>query len=449
MPFEDNPLLGAAGALAPLLVALAIWLILRRRKKNFQALLTWLSCLYGLALSVYLFVSYSLHGSNIILWPLSLLFNVAVAMIGVLLAARLFPQHIFTPGAAKTVPDYSSPALLREAVTNILDSDKFLTALRSTLPKGEEDKRHGLDFIPYILSSIDERRERALKSARYFLLATAASALIFSGVVMYFGYILVNEASAGSAKHLSDIKSAMDSTSSALNTLLPSYYNNPVFKRDVAPRLETLERTDAGPRNQETRGKVAAVIAEARRTGDFASLSSALTAARAEVAEESPQDKTYRDALTLARDSLSAFVNAQAVAVPELSSRIEELRRLLPKAEEALGKPENRIPEIIKRLALGIVIATFFLALLRYMGGLYRIRYQQVVAAEHDDFMVRRFYIAFKGSAPSDEQRKTILSTFMTAASVSAGADGKDSPGDGGKEYEILKELLGALSKKL
>lgn len=99
-------------------------------------------------------------------------------------------------------------------------------------------------------------------------------------------------------------------------------------------------------------------------------------------------------------------MSSQSVAVPELNSRIQELRALVPKAEEALNKPENRLPEIIKRLALGIVIATFFLALLRYMGTLYRTRYQQVLAAENDDFMIRRFYVAFKSSEASTSSER-------------------------------------------
>ena len=82
------------------------------------------------------------------------------------------------------------------------------------------------------------------------------------------------------------------------------------------------------------------------------------------------------------------------------------------------------------------------------MGTLYRTRYQQVLAAENDDFMVRRFYIAFKSSEANDEQRKAVLSSFMIAQN-SAIAEVKES-GDGTKEqYEVLKELLGALSKKL
>lgn len=449
MIFNESLPLAVLGGLLFVVITFGIWLTLRKRKKKFPALIAGLTCLYGLTSSIYLFASYASYRSNILLWPLSIFSGVMAGIIGLLLTIRLYPQYIFPPDVAKTIPDYSSPVLLRQTVKKILDSEMFLTALRSTLPKGEDDKRYGLDFIPFILHSIDDRRKRALKSAHIFLAATIISALIFSSMVIYFGIALVNEASAGSAKNLYDLKNAMESTSSALNTYLPSYYNNLKFKQDVEPKLDNLMYLDPGPRNQDTKNKISMIIGEARRTGNFALMNSALSSAQPEISEESSEGKDYKEATTKALDSLSAFMNAQEVAVPELANRIKELKDLIPKAEGELNKPENRIPEIIKRLALGIVIATFFLALLRYMGRLYQIRYQQVMAAEHDDFMVRRFYIAFKGSTPSDEQRKTILSNFMTAPSASMSTDGKDSSGDTDKEYEILKELLAALSKKL
>jgi hypothetical protein len=367
----------------------------------------------------------------------------------VLLVARFFPEQVLTALTRGRIVDYASPAVLEDSVSKILDSDNFLTALRTALPKGKEDERFGFDFIPFMLSSIDERRRRAAKSAKWFLVATVCAALIFSVVVMYFGYILVNEASAGTAKTLADIRTSMESTAEALHAVVPSYFNNPVFQQSVAPKLERLEHLDAGEKNRQVREKIAGVMSEVRRTGNFIALDEALSQMAAQANRDGAQEKSYSEALDEAKGSLTEFLNAQNVAVPELNSRVEELKVLIPKAEDSLGKPENRVPEIIKRLALGVVIATFFLALLRYLGTLYRTRYQQVVAAENDDFMVRRFYVAFKSSTPSDEQRKAVLSSFMTVP-TSNSIDGKDGGGDGAKqEYEILKELLGALSKKL
>jgi hypothetical protein len=60
---------------------------------------------------------------------------------------------------------------------------------------------------------------------------------------------------------------------------------------------------------------------------------------------------------------------------------------------------------------------------------------------------VRRFYVAFKGSA-NDEQRRTVLASFM--AGSNGESEAKESPDDTMKQgVEVIKELVQALSKKL
>jgi hypothetical protein len=94
------------------------------------------------------------------------------------------------------------------------------------------------------------------------------------------------------------------------------------------------------------------------------------------------------------------------------------------------------------------VISTFFLAFLRYLGNLYRVRYLQVTDAERDDFAVRKFYVAMRNSSLYDENRKAVLAAFMAAATNDI--KGADHTEDSTKqEFEIIKELMKALSKKL
>jgi hypothetical protein len=368
--------------------------------------------------------------------PLYLISDVTGVLLGVILLRR------FRFGSEEVIPGYT----LRESVATILDSDNFLTALRSTLPKGVDDEEFGLDHIPFMLNSIDERRKRAIKSARFFLIATVSSAMVFSIIVMYFGYILVNESSAGAAKSLSEIKSSLESISTSLNRLVPSYYGTSDFQKNVAPALTRLEQVPSDDKNVTQQKEALAAIAEARITGDFISLENTLSTIKV---ADGIQTTEFMKALAEAQVALQKFSSELRIVVPELSTRLQDLRTLVPKAEDVLNKPENRVPEILKRFALGLVIATFFLALLRYMGGLYRTRYLQVLAAENDDFAIRRFYVAFKSSTPNDEQRKAVLSGFMSVP-LKNDKERPTSAEDGTKEqYEILKDVLAALSKKL
>jgi len=168
---------------------LIAWLVRRRRQpKSFTTLILRLTLIAGTAAGLVAVLS----GMRIyypLVWPISLFSAIVSSIIALLVTFRLFGLYLFR---SDQMLDYSQSEALRGAVSTILDSERFLTALRTTLPQGKEDKEFGLDYIPYMLSSVDERRKGATKSARLFLLATVVTALVFSAVVMYFGYIGVS-----------------------------------------------------------------------------------------------------------------------------------------------------------------------------------------------------------------------------------------------------------------
>jgi hypothetical protein len=151
----------------PLLILALVWLILRRKNKQFVALVVFLVGLHYIT-SIIQMVASEFGRSNAFGYPMDLFRLSITVIIGVLIAFRFFSLHILSGYNSGKIPDYSMPAVLRESVGKILDSEHFLTALRSTLPKGEGDERFGFDYIPFLLSSIDDRRKRAVKSARFF-----------------------------------------------------------------------------------------------------------------------------------------------------------------------------------------------------------------------------------------------------------------------------------------
>lgn len=430
-----------------LLLLLIVASILYKKGKKFVAIIIFL---FSLLLALLLVVDFLRFLPDFVRIFFSMIFDSIPVIIAILITFRFFSSYLFKGLFVDDIPDYSVPTVLRDSISKILDSEYFLTILRSSLPKGKDDILYGFDHIPFMLNSIDERRKRALKSARLFLIATVCATLIFSGVVMYFGYILVNEASAGTAKRIADIQIEMGGVSETLGLLLPNYYKNPRFQQEIVPKLDKLSELEAGEKNKQSKDKVQLSINQAKSTGDFSTMNKALSQISSEISKDGISEQMYSKALVDVVNSISKFESAQSLALPELNRRVEDLKNLIPKAQDSLNNPENHIPEILKRLALGIVIATFFLALLRYLGNLYRTRYQQVLAAEYDDFLIRRFYVAFKCSGSSEEQRKAVLASFISAQNFTSASENKESSTDGTKqEYEILKELLGALSKKI
>lgn len=389
--------------------------------------------------------SYSLYwySSSGVLYVLSAL---ASTLLTIFLAFRIFGSYLVV--SQNRGPEYLNSAALQTAVTGILDSEMFLTTLRSTLPQGKDDPQYGLDYVPYMLHSIDERRKRAEISSRGFLLATGIAASLFAVVVMYFGYILVNEAAAGSAKSLADLSRATQEVNQSLSS-----YNAEIWRayQLIFPVLQKLDSMDAGMKNKDVKDRLHEALDLKKPRRDLFALRNTIAQLLADVSKDGVAEHAFATALEEAAKQLDKYIfDVQNSPLSyNLWNAMSEVRPLTTKAEDALSKPENRTPEIIKRLALGVVISTFFLALLRSLLSLYKTRQLQVVEAERDDFAVRRFYVVFKSSQASDEQRKAVLESFMRLASANGSQPKEPTDEDAKQALDLMKEVVQAATKKL
>lgn len=449
--FKLNELIAALGLLLMALISLVLWLVMRRRRRQRAALLSkllffYLLCSLGMELAAWSASTKFGSISTMLVWPVGLVQTVIGLVFAIVIILKYFPNEMVPRDA---IVDYSSPDVLKNAVSTIFDSQLFLTTLRGTLPQGKDDQKFGLDYIPFMLQSIDERRERAAKSAQLFFWATIFTAVVFSSVVGYFGYILVNESAAGSAKYLFEIRQNTQKLADTL-PLLAQSYSNPAFLDNVQPSLTVLAHASPGAGNSALAQKVAEAIAESSRTGDLSPLQGVLANASLNVSGGGKEESQYAAVLNDANNRLQRFLGQQSTAMIQLRDRLADLTPLIANADKAISTPEYRTSELIKRLGLGIVVSTFFLALLRYVGNLYRTRYQQVIDAERDDFMVRRFYVALKNSDRTIDQRTAVLNSFMAGPSTAV-VNG-DVPGadDSSKQaLDLMKELVAALSKKI
>jgi hypothetical protein len=368
----------------------------------------------------------------------------------ILVIAIVIYKRFITKGDP-AIPDSSVPSL-KEYVTRILNSENFLTALRTSLPKGEEDKRYGLDFVPYLLESIEKRRIEAKKSAQKFLAATIAAAAATCIVVLYFGHIIVNDYSAGLPKLLNETRVNLNEINRMMQKAVPALSEQENFSREVMPSLENLTvNRSLSVENREIALKVLNSI-EGVKSGVATGkdLEHSLVEARNNLVIKGISDEQYKQAIDAAYRAVEDFMRSRNAAFVEMAVAIRSLNPQLDRLDQEIGKPENRTPELIKRLAVGIVVTTVLLAVLRFLVGLYRSRYERMVSAEQDEFLIKRFYVAFKSSIGDGEQRKAVLSNFLAGSAVVAQNDKKDSAlASERQETEVIKEVLLALTKKL
>jgi hypothetical protein len=199
------------------------------------------------------------------------------------LGCRFFLQR---PHSADTVNTLEEPVLLQQAVARILDSDHFLTTLRTALPNGASDPIHGLDYVPFMLDKIDARRKKFEISSNRFFATTFIFGIVFSSIILYFGYILVNEKAAGAPQTLEQIKDEVKALRGNLTSLTQRYPNNPVFQNMVGLSLSKLRRQPIDQPNQALAERVKETIDDTERTGDIQQLRTALNDAQKELNEK-------------------------------------------------------------------------------------------------------------------------------------------------------------------
>lgn len=365
----------------------------------------------GLELGIFIFRAILRDLGGYITLPLSLAQDSIPVLFAIWLVWRLAPSFRSHKELIK-IP--RSDSEIKEYIGKIFHSDKFLNALHETLPKGEQDEKHGLDYIPYMLSSIRKRRKKFRRSSNFFLSFTIILGFIFSGIVMYFGYILVNEAATGIPKRIVSLNSELIRIRQNLNVIAPGYFNNQEFKNTVGKNILSLEQAKPGENNTEIAEKINKAIDDCKNTGEFGELRKRLNSYSQNINKDTEEGKQFDRLLSTTIDSLNSFMDSYNAAIPNLVSSMKRVELLVPELEKWNEKPQNRVAEISKRIALGIVVCSFFLAILKYIASIYKSHHAQVLKADFDDFAVRRFYVSYKGSEGKEEVLKAVLTTFLS-----------------------------------
>ena len=383
--------------------------------------------------------------------PLYFIQSTVPAMIAVWLVLRILPSPI----EQQTNSDLTGTKTLKQAIESILNAEQFLTALRSTLPKGERDAEQGLDYIPFMLHNINERRRSFERSSYIFLCLTIFVGLIFSTVIVAFGYILINDEAAGTPRTIAQIRGEVSTIRRELNLALPSYFENEAFQKIITSSILPLEKLKADPSIQIQEEKIRYAISEARKTGNIKELTNSLDIDEKEFqVNKDEKNQQYYTALTKAKFDIERFLKSQEAAIPNIGTSLDKLDKLISNVNDSLGKSEVQTSDVIKRLALSLVVSSFFLVILRHVAGIYRNHYQEMLQAHRDDLAVRKFYVSYKGSESDPPTRTKIISEFSATsapASQQPISESSNNESDLSKEEVsgLLKGLLEALVKKL
>ncbi len=384
---------------------------------------------------------------RIISTPLYFVINIIPVYIGAILFYRKFINPF------NKVKNEGSLEALNESVKKVFNSNDFYNALSTVLPKGEDDKKYGLDYIPFMLQNLKDKRLRFQKSSYKFLITTIVLSVFFVIITIFFSYILINDSSIGIYSDVKDVKKKFDEFNRSLSYVKTNINEKDYFFKMNSIKLNGIQeyyKSNLSDKDNQLIYQVKELIFEFKKSGDVKMLYPNLKTLQDSLeTRRDSKNNEYLNMLDGLTNSIENYIIFQDKTFREMELTQQELTKLIPKIEENLDKPQNKQNELIKRLILSVVVITFFITILRYFRNLYRLHYQEMLKAEEQDLLIRKFYVGLKTSENNPEERKIVLSNFISLSNEVLLQKETDKFKSQKIENSVLKDTLQALLKKL
>lgn len=336
---------------------------------------------------------------------------------------------------------------VEDFVKKVFTNEKFYTAFSVTLPKGEEDKDLGLDYIPFILQNIENKRKRFKDSSNRFLITTLALGFSFIIIAIYFGYILLNDSSVGISKSVRELKTEMATANENLSQIQDKDIEQTLFTK-YALNLNQVSQSlsEKGTVSKPGIYYFLNSIAKFRKDKNFELLFNATKNTLDSLGNNI--NTNYGADISKVKSQLENYKASLDYAKANYNLATQELISIFPKIHQEIESPKNQLSELIKRLILSIVIISFFLAILRYVAKLYTNTYNLMIQAENEDLAIRKFYVALKNTDKNQDERKIVIENLLDIIKPRPQPDSSDL-NLSKDETGIIKTILNNMLKKL
>ncbi|MEM9452857.1 MAG: hypothetical protein AAGF11_01675 [Myxococcota bacterium] len=347
------------------------------------------------------------------------------------------------------------PIALRIATDRIISSHHFLRVLRDTLPRSSRPEDAALSHVPYILGRLNNAHERAEKDAGRFLGITIVVGLIFSIVISYYGYILVNDDGAGIGRKTAQLQETSEDLADGLLKIQPSLLRRKdadEIKASIRKLLETHPTQEHLSLHEEIKDELKTIDTRFESSANdvqILALEFERLAVHPEHPNFAPLENEYTTAYSETESKVRKWTDAFSESQSRVSRQIAAIDSLIPDIRKSLDAPsESKVPELIKRALVGLIVASFFLALLRYAAGLYGNARQRRDALVEREVEVRRFCVALL-AASGDEATNRIVEEFTNKQAHASKMPMTMLHETASQNSEIIKELLSILGKKI
>lgn len=364
-----------------------------------------------------------------------------------------------TPFAVRAEPIVLKDEDLQSYTERVLSSDRFITALRSTLPGDRRAGAGRLGDIPFLLATIQSRRASFERSSQLFFLATVVFGLLFVIVVVGLGFVLIDELEVGlprrlgqiseNLKELEDTRSEYDGITRRLRRGISMSR----IERDLLEKAEAPEPILEGcvAANSLKPFEPTAHVS-ARALLDFCEAVVRATRGFVENLADNTEGKERLNRDLRERESLIEELRKDLEQVEaERESLLSGIREAVAAGEKEDGSEESRLYGLGKRISVGLIIATFFLAILRYLTRQYSEHLHHLAQADKDDLAIRSFFVCFRNATSSEEKSAAIKQLIANAAVLTRPNRGADAEANtlSGQDKRIVGEILEIIKKRI
>jgi len=294
-------------------------------------------------------------------------------------------------------------------IKNFIGSLDFQKAVLEHIPTGKLNEE-GTNYVRFILASLEEKKNNYRKTTSYFLSAAAIFSILFSVIIIYFGYILLNEDSVGFNKTLKEIQAESSELSNLYLTDLSN--RESILQRTINQRTRQLNEsllTDSltinpigAPRLTSLDSILQNMIIQANLIKDQLEQD---TTKRTPKRSETHNDKieTVNEYIGAVTNELSSYLERES----KLDSLPVDLNRKLGQIANSFNdlNEDTYLQEFIRRTAISFIVVTFFLAIIRFCVNQYKTNYKEMIQSESDALLVRKAYLALQNSEDIEVQK--------------------------------------------
>ncbi len=351
----------------------------------------------------------------------------------------------FSKGKPIDLPNYSDKSKLQEAVSQIVGSSDFISAFKLSLPNCDEDTKSGLSHIRFILGIIEDKRKRYKKEADRYLKYLFIVGILSIIIVSTLGYIILEENAFGFPRKINDLQNQAEEIGNELKIQNPNLLNNSVFQSSCGKSIEKLkELKPPDPLSKSTIIDINNIVTEFYLNNNLEYLITSMDSLKMNL-DFNDNKKDIFEAISNTYRSAIEFKNSKEYYQLGILNSNREFFQLIKELRLTYSKPENRIPEILKRFILSAVIVTFLIFIIKFLMNLYKNQYYQMILAEKQDLIARKFYITFKGTELNTETRKEVISKFLLNEDIAMIFEQKKNELI---DANILQQIINLFSKK-